>query len=858
MENIKVIFSKYFSINFFLISTAICAQDIDNDGTPDTVDPNVNSAVAVNDMQTIPLATVSEVYILDNDDFIGNSDVRSVGFIELTNLGTGSAGGTVKFNVDRGTLRYTPLTSEAGTNVSINYRVCNTLANPNVCASATLNLTIMTNTNFVCTNTAYVISAPNNTTSSTLGALDLQAPETPSGVITLSAAGTYNALAFNTNNNLLYAIQTRDFDTTDTVRRGDLVTISPSGVVVSLGKPVADSVATAALMPTWPGSGNVANSQLNLRNFIGTIDSQTETFLTFAQDNVDGTRYIAKVDLNAFEYSFVQLDRNINPADVAFSNQTGLLYGVNGTTIRSYNPTTGEVLDITVDPSSDTLISSAGGAWSDANGNVYFYKNGGTTGNVILFYNVTTNVAKRIGEVTPFSDFDAAACTPPVITKSASGFTFAPGSTFTYTFEISNTLTTVSNVGFSDVLTSSEFSFVPGSIVPANPGGGTITNFTINTIEIENIIVPAAGSTTFDVQIAVSSSAEVGSFSNTGFVSFGPQTISSDDPRTLPASSPDPTVINIVRDADGDGITDNVDLDDDNDAILDEVECPRNFLTISAADLGLGSNESNVSVVNVDVSSKFGLSNGNVVINAENIYTNNSGEFVAGNPAIITAYSRFDFTGTSQVFLQLIHDPVIAQDASFDGIRSVDGTTYFFSGSLTTGFSNIQDGNKYLVQRNTSTSSTSTSFIWESEISNVQSFEVITTDEDTANPTQPNAIYEIRISVAEDFDGDGIPNCLDLDSDNDNCADAVEGAGGFAQVDLVTAAGSVSGGTGSIVNQNLSNLPSTVDSTPGSITFGVPIIGPATTAVTQGIDESQDGTKNSQCCEIIPPTLSPN
>src|SRR5690606_35292161 len=47
-------------------------------------------------------------------------------------------------------------------------------------------------------------------------------------------------------------------------------------------------------------------------------------------------------------------------------------------------------------------------------------------------------------------------------------------------------------------------------------------------------------------------------------------------------------------------------------------------------------------------------------------------------------------------------------------------------------------------------------------------------------------------SVLEcDTDGDGIPNRLDLDSDDDGCYDAIEGGGNFDISDLTTASGSI-------------------------------------------------------------------
>ncbi|AYN00707.1 hypothetical protein EAG08_10610 [Chryseobacterium sp. 3008163] len=51
--------------------------------------------------------------------------------------------------------------------------------------------------------------------------------------------------------------------------------------------------------------------------------------------------------------------------------------------------------------------------------------------------------------------------------------------------------------------------------------------------------------------------------------------------------------------------------------------------------------------------------------------------------------------------------------------------------------------------------------------------------------------------TSKDTDGDGIPNHLDLDSDNDGCLDALEGSANFVVGDLVPAGGTVTVGFGS-------------------------------------------------------------
>ncbi|NBC64043.1 MAG: tandem-95 repeat protein [Bacteroidetes bacterium] len=118
---------------------------------------------------------------------------------------------------------------------------------------------------------------------------------------------------------------------------------------------------------------------------------------------------------------------------------------------------------------------------------------------------------------------------------------------------------------------------------------------------------------------------------------------------------------------------------------------------------------------------------------------------------------------------------------------------------------------------------------------------------------------ELRISTQPfdcDYDGDGIPNHLDLDSDNDGCPDAVEGSGRFTAGDLETSLmdGGNSGATsGDHDLPVVDNLGTNVDTDATSSTYGVPIVSPATTAETQGIGESQNESDSSACDNLINP-----
>ncbi|NML71788.1 hypothetical protein HHL23_18595 [Chryseobacterium sp. RP-3-3] len=99
-----------------------------------------------------------------------------------------------------------------------------------------------------------------------------------------------------------------------------------------------------------------------------------------------------------------------------------------------------------------------------------------------------------------------------------------------------------------------------------------------------------------------------------------------------------------------------------------------------------------------------------------------------------------------------------------------------------------------------------------------------------------------------DTDGDGIPNHLDLDSDNDGCLDALEGTANITLSQLVNAGGSLSVGTGSSAsNQNLCAGSVCVDIN------GIPTIVGNTG---QGIGDSQNASVSSGCFCYKPATLT--
>ncbi|NER09189.1 gliding motility-associated C-terminal domain-containing protein [Muriicola jejuensis] len=125
-------------------STAWDAIDCDGDGNPNGGDPNPLVATAVDDEGETAAETAVTINILANDDYLPNNDPNNLGTTQITQIG-GSATGTVSFDPETGELTYTPDITESNSTVTIIYQVCNTDPEPDVCASATVTITVGAN-----------------------------------------------------------------------------------------------------------------------------------------------------------------------------------------------------------------------------------------------------------------------------------------------------------------------------------------------------------------------------------------------------------------------------------------------------------------------------------------------------------------------------------------------------------------------------------------------------------------------------------------------------------------------------------------------------------------------------------------
>ncbi len=77
-------------------------------------------------------------------------------------------------------------------------------------------------------------------------------------------------------------------------------------------------------------------------------------------------------------------------------------------------------------------------------------------------------------------------------------------------------------------------------------------------------------------------------------------------------------------------------------------------------------------------------------------------------------------------------------------------------------------------------------------------------DSDYENHANVVRVFDFYFDVIDDYDGDGLANCVDLDSDNDGCPDALEGGGNLTHTQL--------NGDGSIAGtSDLDGVPSIIN-----------------------------------------------
>ncbi|WP_299837536.1 VCBS domain-containing protein, partial [uncultured Tenacibaculum sp.] len=231
-------------------------------------------------------------------------------------------------------------------------------------------------------------------------------------------------------------------------------------------------------------------------------------------------------------------------------------------------------------------------------------------------------------------------------------------------------------------------------------------------------------------------------------------------------------------DSDSDGISDLVDLDDDNDGILDTNECPENYIELRPSMLGLGAPITSQNSTVTDVSSNFGLPVGSLFVQVNSASTVSGDRFVTG-VADNASYPEFTLSGPAvyRVAVRIEHGNTITTQGRVDGFEALDGIGYSYISSLDSNFSDQTTGTTYQIRRDNSPLTNSTRFSWQSNERGVTNFRVFSDDENLGTGNQRSSVYFVSFEIMEDTDFDGIGDCFDLDSDNDGCDDVVESGG---------------------------------------------------------------------------------
>ncbi|CAN0354321.1 unnamed protein product, partial [Scytosiphon promiscuus] len=174
------------------------------------------------------------------------------------------------------------------------------------------------------------------------------------------------------------------------------------------------------------------------------------------------------------------------------------------------------------------------------------------------------------------------------------------------------------------------------------------------------------------------------------------------------------------------------------------------LLPVSASDLGLslGVSDGSLSATEVDLSAKWGLPSGSVLVSVNGASTDSNGNFrtIVNTPII------FNISGLVPVIVKAHHSSGI-QTGAQDGIVALDNVEYKFVGSLSPGIVSAVNNNNHYVKNTTASSNhPDINVDWESQ-SPVTDIKFYTTSTASSIITLYLAPY-----ICTDGDGDGVTN----------------------------------------------------------------------------------------------------
>ncbi len=226
-------------------------------------------------------------------------------------------------------------------------------------------------------------------------------------------------------------------------------------------------------------------------------------------------------------------------------------------------------------------------------------------------------------------------------------------------------------------------------------------------------------------------------------------------------------------DKDNDGIIDFQDTDADNDGIPDSLECDQfNYERIRPSDFGfpLGVSDGSLNAIGADLSAKWGLPPGSMLVTVLNASTHPVTDAFA---SINTSDIEFIMSGSKQTQAIVDQGSVLTAGA-LEGLESIDGVAYqFLTTGLDTGIALVHNNDQYYVFNTGANANNSFgTYVWES-VGPTVAFKTICNDVIASNVLR----ISLRPICCPDTDGDGYTDEVDLDSDNDGIPDAIEACG---------------------------------------------------------------------------------